>query len=87
MSKSDPEIAAVSPAASSPVGSARQPAARTAAEGDGHGLGWPVCRCGHPMHPIRREKHQGNPMERFACPRRRWWNFYLHPYVWEAPRD
>lgn len=58
-----------------------------AAPQDGHGQGWPVCRCGHPMHPTRLETRRGIPMERFECPKHRWWNHFWHPVVWEAPRS
>ncbi|HEX2208200.1 MAG TPA: hypothetical protein VHG93_11000 [Longimicrobium sp.] len=47
---------------------------------------WPICRCTHPMHPHRVELRRGVKMERFACPRRRWWNQWWHPYVWQPPR-
>lgn len=57
------------------------------AAGDDHGQGWPVCRCGHPMHPSRLETRRGIPMERFECPRHRWWNAWRHPVVWETPRE
>ena len=48
---------------------------------------WPVCRCGHPTHPHKLERRRGVMMERFVCPRRRWWNTWFHPAYWRAPRD
>ncbi|HYJ79625.1 MAG TPA: hypothetical protein VEW03_08505 [Longimicrobiaceae bacterium] len=50
------------------------------------GLGWPVCRCGTPMHPHKVHQSAGGPLERYACPKRRWWNCFLHPYAWLDPR-
>ncbi|HSU14912.1 hypothetical protein [Longimicrobium sp.] len=47
----------------------------------------PHCHCGHPMHPEHVEKRRGLMLERYCCPRRRWWNFMLHPHVWMQPRD
>jgi hypothetical protein len=47
----------------------------------------PRCRCGVPMHPDHLEKHRGQRAERYTCPRRRWWNFFLHPHGWMEPRD
>jgi hypothetical protein len=55
--------------------------------GDDHGEGWPVCRCGHPMHPSGIEKRRGIPLERFECPKHRWWNVFWHPVVWQDPRE
>ena len=54
--------------------------------GDDHGEGWPVCRCGHPTHPSGIEKRRGILMERFECPKHRWWNAFMHPVVWQDPR-
>jgi hypothetical protein len=54
------------------------------AKADDH---WPICRCTHPMHPARLEKRRGVLLERFKCPRRRWWNMWHHPYVWQPPRE
>ncbi|HEX6368895.1 MAG TPA: hypothetical protein VF006_08180 [Longimicrobium sp.] len=48
---------------------------------------WPTCRCGHPMHPSKIETRRGVRLERFECPRQRWWNSFLHPYVWQPPRE
>jgi hypothetical protein len=45
------------------------------------------CRCGHPLHPVRLEKHRGMMLERYSCPQRRWWNHLLHPNAWVTPRD
>jgi hypothetical protein len=53
----------------------------------GHPSGFPVCRCGHPTHPDRLESRRGVMMERYSCPRRRWWNPWLHPNLWLTPRD
>jgi hypothetical protein len=47
---------------------------------------WPVCRCSHPMHPHKVELRRGVPLERYKCPRRRWWNQWRHPNVWQPPR-
>jgi hypothetical protein len=47
----------------------------------------PHCRCGTPMHPEHVEKHRGLLLERYSCPRRAWWNFFLHPHSWMQPRD
>ncbi|HEX5868998.1 MAG TPA: hypothetical protein VFY65_01210 [Longimicrobium sp.] len=47
---------------------------------------WPVCRCSHPMHPHRVELRRGVKLERFSCPKRRWWNMWRHPHVWQPPR-
>ena len=47
----------------------------------------PQCRCGHPMHPDHVEKHRGQLMERYSCPRRRWWNAWRHRHAWMEPRD
>ena len=47
---------------------------------------WPICRCGHPMHPNKIELRRGVQLERFECPRQRWWNMLLHPYAWLPPR-
>jgi hypothetical protein len=69
-------VAEVSPAATmvKPVETTR---------GDPH---WPMCRCSHPMHPHKVELRRGVKMERFTCPRRRWWNQWFHPNAWQAPR-
>jgi hypothetical protein len=48
---------------------------------------WPICRCGHPMHPNKIELRRGVRLERYECPRQRWWNSFLHPYVWQPPRE
>lgn len=48
---------------------------------------WPLCRCGHPMHPHRVELRRGVRMERFKCPRRRWWNPWFHPNAWQPARE
>jgi hypothetical protein len=48
---------------------------------------WPICRCGHPMHPNKIELRRGVRLERYECPRQRWWNSWLHPYVWQPPRE
>lgn len=48
---------------------------------------WPTCRCGHPMHPNKVELRRGVQLERFECPRQRWWNKWFHPYVWQPPRQ
>jgi hypothetical protein len=48
---------------------------------------WPICRCGHPMHPNRVELRRGVRLERFECPKQRWWNQWFHPYVWQPPRE
>lgn len=45
------------------------------------------CRCGHPMHPDHLEHRHGMLLERYACPRRRWWNALWHPRAWLEPRD
>ena len=45
------------------------------------------CRCGHPMHPDHLEEHHGMMLERYACPRRRWWNALWHPRAWLEPRE
>ena len=69
------------------AGSAAGPAAPVAQQtvkADDH---WPICRCGHPMHPNRIELRRGVRLERFECPRQRWWNGWLHPYVWQPPRE
>jgi hypothetical protein len=47
----------------------------------------PHCRCGTPMHPDHLEQHRGKLLERYSCPRRRWWNFMLHPHSWMEPRE
>ena len=47
---------------------------------------WPICRCGAPMHPNKVELRRGVRLERFECPRQRWWNAWLHPYAWLPPR-
>jgi len=39
------------------------------------------------MHPDHVEKHRGLLLERYSCPRRAWWNFFLHPHSWMQPRD
>ena len=45
------------------------------------------CGCGHPMHPDHLEKRRGVMLERYSCPRRRWWNHLAHPHAWMEPRD
>jgi hypothetical protein len=45
------------------------------------------CGCGHPLHPDHLEKRRGVMMERYTCPKRRWWNHLAHPHAWLAPRD
>jgi hypothetical protein len=45
------------------------------------------CGCAHPMHPDHLEKRRGIMMERYSCPRRRWWNHLAHPHAWMAPRE
>ncbi|HEV7588839.1 MAG TPA: hypothetical protein VGO40_12055 [Longimicrobium sp.] len=45
------------------------------------------CGCTHPMHPEHVEKRRGVMMERYSCPKRRWWNAWHHPHTWMAPRD
>jgi hypothetical protein len=73
-----------------PAGAADAVAAGAAAPGppqmksDDH---WPICRCGHPMHPNKIELRRGVRLERFECPRQRWWNRWWHPYVWQPPRS
>ena len=47
----------------------------------------PHCKCGHPLHPDRPMKHRGVMMERYSCPRRRWWNGWWHPRAWMAARE
>jgi hypothetical protein len=47
---------------------------------------WPICRCGHPMHPNKIELRRGVRLERYECPRQRWWNKWWHPYIWQPPR-
>jgi hypothetical protein len=47
----------------------------------------PHCRCGTPMHPEHVEKHGGKTLERYCCPRRRWWNGMLHPHSYMEPRE
>jgi hypothetical protein len=47
---------------------------------------WPICRCGHPMHPNKIELRRGVRLERYECPRQRWWNKWFHPYIWQPPR-
>jgi len=38
------------------------------------------------MHPNKIEVRRGVQLERFECPRQRWWNMLLHPYAWLPPR-
>jgi hypothetical protein len=45
------------------------------------------CRCGRPMHPDHLEKRRGVMMERYSCPVERWWNTWMHPHAWMAPRE
>ena len=45
------------------------------------------CNCTHPLHPDHLEKRRGVMMERYTCPRRRWWNAWHHPHAWMAPRE
>lgn len=45
------------------------------------------CRCGTPMHPDHVEMHHGKRLERYSCPRRRWWNAMWHPHAWMEPRE
>jgi len=45
------------------------------------------CRCGHPLHPDHIEMHRGMKLERYSCPKRRWWNAYWHPHAWMEPRE
>jgi hypothetical protein len=45
------------------------------------------CGCTHPMHPDHVEKRRGVMMERYSCPKRRWWNAWHHPHAWMAPRE
>jgi hypothetical protein len=45
------------------------------------------CGCGHPMHPDHLEERRGVMLERYTCPRRRWWNAWHHPHAWMAPRE
>lgn len=53
----------------------------------GHPSGFPMCRCGHPTHPHRLERRRGVMMERYVCPRQRWWNNWWHTDHWLPPRD
>lgn len=69
--------AAAAPAAAAARGGGLRPAAP----------GTPHCNCGTPMHPDHIEMHRGTLLERYACPRRRWWNFPMHPHSWMTPRD
>jgi hypothetical protein len=48
--------------------------------------GWPVCACSTPMHPDRVDHKGGMALERYGCPRRRWWNAWWHPHAWLQPR-
>ena len=45
------------------------------------------CRCGTPMHPDHVETHNRQRMERYSCPKRRWWNGMWHPHAWMEPRE
>jgi hypothetical protein len=45
------------------------------------------CRCGYPLHPDHIEQRHGKTMERYSCPERRWWNYWLHPHAWMGPRE
>ena len=45
------------------------------------------CACGTPLHPDHVEKHRGLMLERYSCPRRRWWNATWHPHTWMEPRE
>ena len=47
---------------------------------------WPICRCGTRMHPSGFDERRSGKVERYACPHRRWWNFWHHPHAWEVPR-
>ncbi|HET7459833.1 MAG TPA: hypothetical protein VFJ82_01245 [Longimicrobium sp.] len=47
----------------------------------------PHCRCGTPLHPDHVEMHRGKLLERYSCPRRRWWNHLWHPHAWMEPRE
>ncbi|MBV9109341.1 MAG: hypothetical protein JO306_08040 [Gemmatimonadetes bacterium] len=47
----------------------------------------PHCACGTPQHPDHVEKRHGITLERYDCPRRRWWNAWQHPHSWMPPRD
>jgi hypothetical protein len=49
-----------------------------------HGL---VCSCATPLHPDHLEKRRGVMVERYTCPRRRWWNAWMHPHAWMEPRE
>lgn len=64
-----------------PVAAPRQPPQH---KSDDH---WPICRCGHPTHPQKVEERHGRQLERFACPLRRWWNGWRHPFIWQPPRE
>jgi len=65
------------------IGTTAQPVLRPTAAAD-HLI---YCRCAHPMHPDHLEKRRGVMMERYSCPRERWWNTILHPHAWMAPRE
>ncbi|HKP76173.1 MAG TPA: hypothetical protein VJT67_11565 [Longimicrobiaceae bacterium] len=45
------------------------------------------CRCGHPLHPDHIEMHRGMKLERYSCPKLRWWNGHWHPHAWMEPRQ
>lgn len=79
----DGQIAGAAPPGPAPTPTPVSAAAPPQVHADDH---WPICRCTHPMHPHKVELRRGVKLERFKCPRRRWWNGLKHPDVWQPPR-
>lgn len=80
----DGEVAGAAGAGAAPSPALGPIAAPQQVNADDH---WPICRCGHPMHPHKIELRRGVRLERFKCPRRRLWNQWRHPNVWQPPRQ